>query len=284
MKKKKKIYSLISITIFIILATPFFINILFKTNSFNELFVAEWTAGEALMYTITSLSVLATSCIAYIAVNQNKKLLDIEERNLIKNNSTLAHIIGLEVKDSKNVLCNAPLYNEQILYDKSLDYNKAKSAPDYRNFSIIFNLSFSGSYPTKVDIKNVLIITNDTSKGKENNKVYEFIKFIESKTTSIVAISNNIIRFEAHFLLSSDDKKCFIENIKNKDTEISIDLDLELINNISYSSKIKCRSNLSTKINYNKIECISNDKPIQYTVTETFKPMCFWKGIHIIKN
>ena len=71
-KKHRVLFSLICVVILLLLiGIPFLINILFKINATTDIFVAEWSAGDALGYYGAILSFLGTVVLRALALYQN---------------------------------------------------------------------------------------------------------------------------------------------------------------------------------------------------------------------
>lgn len=277
MLKNKRCF-LISVILIITIVIPFLINIIFKTYSSNEFLVAEWDAGVALIYAINAMSVLATSYIAYIAIEQNKNILSVEERNFLKNNTTLAYITNVKIDSNNRLLSpDISLHDQQLLYKDNLNCNTDINNMGYPYFDLIFTLSITGVNPTKVNVNRALIVLNkkDVPNRTLNELVLDVNKFPNSKLTSNVAISKDEILFETSLLLPETDKNKFLELINNTDIEMYVDLQLKLITNTKCSSKIKCRATLIRE---------NVNTPINFILKESVKPMCFWEGAEISED
>ena len=71
-KKHRVLFALICVVILLLLmGIPFVINILFKINTTTDIFVAEWSAGDALGYYGAILSFLGTVVLGALALYQN---------------------------------------------------------------------------------------------------------------------------------------------------------------------------------------------------------------------
>ena len=71
-KKHRVLFSLICVVILLLLiGIPFVINILFKINATTDIFVAEWSAGDALGYYGAILSFFGTVVLGALALYQN---------------------------------------------------------------------------------------------------------------------------------------------------------------------------------------------------------------------
>lgn len=71
---KKNWSTVLIVIIIVIIIVPFLINIAFKVNAINNLFKAEWNAGDVLSYYGDILSFIGTVSLGLLSLWQNKKI------------------------------------------------------------------------------------------------------------------------------------------------------------------------------------------------------------------
>lgn len=201
-KKNKRTILLALGLVALVFFIPFILNVLFKIPAPFEVFVAEWGAADALSYYGEILSFLSTTALSILALWQNKKINEANERhtNLLEQMEReksaprfivekcvvlgLGYDLKLEIINvTDNIARNISISNFMLIdevgkaywEDKqaiSIDYLgplmkhpfelETKGISDHKD-QLIFTISYSDIFDTKYEKKVVGFFVDDTS-------------------------------------------------------------------------------------------------------------------------
>ena len=201
-KKNKHTMLLVVGLVILVLVIPFILNVLFKIPAPLKVFVAEWEAAAALSYYGEILSFLSTTALSILALWQNKKINEANERhtNLLEQMEReksaprfiveksvvlgLGYDLKLEITNvTDNIARNISLSNFKLIDEAgkvyweneqviSIDYLgplmkhpfelETKGISDHKD-QLIFTISYLDIFDTKYEKKVVGFFVDDIS-------------------------------------------------------------------------------------------------------------------------
>lgn len=245
----------------IYLLVPLVIHIAFKNYSPCEFFNAEWGAGEMLGYTGAGFGALGTIYLGYVALNQNIRLLNLEESNYIAQNSCLVLLDGIKFRKIKRNLTNLQEHTEQVLF--------CNSNPEDGNgsFSCEIRLKNIINFPALVNVKELQIFTD--SPNHTNNEQVNLHLVNPNNGYSRVAMLEKLSAFEVSVILNNEEKFLFVERVRDISCVLTVELTLNLVMK-EVMTAIKCHATMLTK-DFDREEGL-----YQFDSTDEKPPVCFW--------
>lgn len=189
---KKHIKLIIVLLALSIVVFPCIIHILFKIEVRNDFFVAEWTAGELLLYYGSVLSFLGTVILGALALYQN---------HIIKEEADKKTAIIEQREHEKNM----PRF-EVSMVSRSGQNSKLKLS--------IMNIT--NNTANGIEVYNIHIIDEDDNNIWESNKKYAFNHINNSKIEYIellnpcISIQNPILSMEMRCLDKYFEKHTYV--------------------------------------------------------------------------
>lgn len=260
-KEHKNIFFLI-IFLLICVCTPIIIYFIYR----NLLYSNSWSIGEILAYCGTVISSLGTIVLGYIAVKQNNvlikmdthssdindRLLEIEERSFIAQNTISAFVDLIYFKKIQNNIIDVNQHDEQILCS-----DKTKNNYSFcQSLTLVFNLK-----PHKLgnDASFVYINSLDFYIGDENFaylKAHNPFKYEYSR----VAVGKNKDTFEVSILVTSDEKSQILNYLQDYNSIIKLSLHYYLMNDNYVSSEYKCNAEFKSSLKNSSQNIYNNFK------------------------
>ena len=111
-KSNNKRIRIILVIFILIVAVPILINVLYKYFNGDKTL---WDASSLLSYYGTVISTIGTIFLGYVAWKQNERLLSLEERNFLTENSVISLLEEINIQGINGLACNLDNHLEQVV-------------------------------------------------------------------------------------------------------------------------------------------------------------------------
>lgn len=239
-KSNNKRIFIILIVFIITIAIPILINSIYKYVNGNKFL---WDASDLLSYYGTVISAIGTIILGYIAWKQNERLLALEERSFLTENSVLSLLEEINIKEINSLACNLDSHLEQIVVTKDA---LKEIENNYASLSIICKfkpMNIMKRIPV-VHVENVSIISFQIS-----DKIDSYVHAREfDKKYSNVAMSKCYDQFQITILLSLNEKENLLNSLYNNHCSLLIEMELCLLTEKYVETRLKCRATLYNRV------------------------------------
>lgn len=249
MNKKIK-FTIVFISIVLLIVIPFIINILFKVDFGISLIQSEWSAGEALSFYGSVLSFAGTVILGYITVWQTKKANSISEK-LLKNSLNESTVIPqlqpnieIEFKENKDTTITMSTHHK-------LDYGAIIAFEPYDKdierlnvylINLYFKCPSKGFNIRKISVDDLLCVQDPSDEGlmwsdNSDSPIPLGLDIEIIKDAYLNWVSED--EFYIQLKIYCEPDKCFDSMMNNKSDTCII-----------FSSTISNSNGIETKMNY----------------------------------
>lgn len=229
----------------------------------------QWTASDALDFGGSILAAFVSFLLAYVARQQNKRILDLEDERYISTNACIAFVNRVTVRGHKSTACNYELHSEQIV---ATNKTNELLMPDSLIMEIEMNISDIPAAYVKVE-KVLFAINYSANKGISTMKNQTLLDLASTDTEfSQVAISREGIAFGVLLSMEAEEKEKVVNSLQNKELSMILKVDYKLASNRNVISSYRSTADLVYIA-----EETSKDQDI-FEAKSANPPYTFWYG------
>lgn len=267
MKYKKRdlvkfIFALTLVLIVVMVVLNVINYIYVKYTSYSKL----WNESDLLLFSGAIIGAIGTIFLGYIANKQNKQLLALQERSQMFEGAYSATVSSVKVFGFKSIECNFNLNGSQFVYE-----NKDMSLKpfEYATTKFTFELENIKNIPIFVKVTRLLLYISSKTKCES---------LIDASNSddkySLTAFTKCCSYFEVILVMEPSKKQEFIKELESQDSNISLDIEMELISGSYVKTKLLCRADSLTLE-----DNTANEKT--YKSNSKSQPLCFCRGYSI---
>lgn len=258
---------IIILVLILVIFNPALIQLAYWIGKKYPIVVTSWDESDILAFYGAITSSIGTIVLGAITLEQNRRLMKLEEDTFLLSNPGAALLCGVTIKELDKNSCNLQLHTEQIVYAEDPEQTLTEQHSSITLTCKIQPLD-NQQHVGYVHVDRTLIWLNQNTSTRSLLDCKSYKQYY-----SRVAISKSYDIFEITIFMTPQQKSSFMQGLQEK-CQLHVSLYLHLVTDRNVESELQCNAELVRNVG----------SPLCFFATDENPPMCFCKGAKITNS